>query len=236
MNRDELILKNKPLVVYIAKGYRGCGIYIEDLISVGMLGLIKAVDEYREKKGGKFSHFATQIIRQTIVKEIAGKGSCFSFGEKMNQVRCACYKYLKRKEYPTYEQLMEIAEKAGTSFKTVLLAYNTFSGMCYMDHPILDVEDVGDLIMGDKIADPEVVSPEYEVGQRELMEHICKEIIKLRPIEKKIVMGLYGICGSPCLSREEMSEKLGKTKNKVDYIRVKTLRRLKFLCKKYSKD
>ena len=48
--RNQLIERNMRLVAYIAKKYQQSGVEMEDLISIGTIGLIKGVDSFREEK------------------------------------------------------------------------------------------------------------------------------------------------------------------------------------------
>lgn len=64
--RDRMILANIPLVVRLAKSYQGRGIDLEDLISTGYLGLIRAVDEFDPARGTRLSTIAVLWIRKRI--------------------------------------------------------------------------------------------------------------------------------------------------------------------------
>ena len=58
--RQELIEHNLRLVVYIARRFENTGINIEDLISIGTIGLIKAVGTYRADKNIKLAAYASR--------------------------------------------------------------------------------------------------------------------------------------------------------------------------------
>lgn len=69
--RDELILKNQPLVMIVIKRYPKYNdpIYgIDDLISVGTIGLIKAVDTFDTEKGYEFSTYAVKCITNQLLQ------------------------------------------------------------------------------------------------------------------------------------------------------------------------
>ena len=71
LKRDKMIYNNISLVPFIYNKYfrRSCDPKImEDLIQVGYLGLIKAVDNFDESRNVKFSTFATNIIKQCMIR------------------------------------------------------------------------------------------------------------------------------------------------------------------------
>lgn len=73
LKRDKMIYNNIGLVPFTYNKYfrRSCDPKImEDLIQVGYLGLIKAVDNFDESRNVKFSAFATNIIKQCMVKGV----------------------------------------------------------------------------------------------------------------------------------------------------------------------
>ena len=65
--RDLLISHNLRLVVYIAKRYEGTGAGLEDLISIGTLGLIKAIGSFRADKSIKLATYASRCIENEIL-------------------------------------------------------------------------------------------------------------------------------------------------------------------------
>ena len=65
--REELIIHNLRLVVYIAKKFEGTGIGLEDLISIGTIGLIKAVNTFSKEKNIKLATYASRCIENEIL-------------------------------------------------------------------------------------------------------------------------------------------------------------------------
>ena len=68
--RDILIEHNLRLVVYIAKKFESTGIGIEDLVSIGTLGLIKAINSFRADKNIKLATYASRCIENEILMYI----------------------------------------------------------------------------------------------------------------------------------------------------------------------
>ena len=65
--RDELIVHNLRLVVYIARKFENSGVGIEDLISIATIGLIKAVNTFRPSKNIKLATYASRCIENEIL-------------------------------------------------------------------------------------------------------------------------------------------------------------------------
>lgn len=65
--RGTLIERNLRLVAYIARRFENTGINIEDLISIGTIGLIKAVNTYRSDKNIKLATYASRCIENEIL-------------------------------------------------------------------------------------------------------------------------------------------------------------------------
>ena len=69
--REQLITHNLRLVVYIAKKFESSGVNIEDLISIGTIGLIKAVSGYSHKKQTKFATYASRCIENATLSQMS---------------------------------------------------------------------------------------------------------------------------------------------------------------------
>lgn len=68
--RNQLIEHNLRLVAHLAKKYESSGEDPEDLISIGTIGLIKAVESYRQGKGTKLATYAARCIENEILMHL----------------------------------------------------------------------------------------------------------------------------------------------------------------------
>lgn len=85
--RQTLIEHNLRLVVYIARRFENTGINIEDLISIGTIGLIKAINTFRAEKNIKLATYASRCIENEILmflRKNASQRSEVSFDEPLN--------------------------------------------------------------------------------------------------------------------------------------------------------
>ena len=73
--RSLLVEHNLRLVVYIAKRFENTGVGIEDLVSIGTLGLIKAVNTFRADKNIKLATYASRCIENEILMYIRKRGN-----------------------------------------------------------------------------------------------------------------------------------------------------------------
>ena len=82
-----LIERNLRLVVYIARRFENTGINIEDLISIGTIGLIKAINTFRTDKNIKLATYASRCIENEILmylRKVGSQRTEVSFDEPLN--------------------------------------------------------------------------------------------------------------------------------------------------------
>ena len=85
--KDILITHNLRLVVYIAKRFESSGVGVEDLISIGTIGLIKACNTFSPKKNIKLATYASRCIENEILmylRKAASKKHEMSIDEPLN--------------------------------------------------------------------------------------------------------------------------------------------------------
>ena len=82
-----LIEHNLRLVVFIARRFENTGVNLEDLISIGTIGLIKAIGTYRREKNIKLATYASRCIENEIlmyIRKISGQKAEVSLDEPIN--------------------------------------------------------------------------------------------------------------------------------------------------------
>ncbi len=85
--RDTLVEHNLRLVVYIARKFENTGVGVEDLISIGTIGLIKAVGTYKTDKNVKLATYASRCIENEILmhlRKVSGQRTEISFDEPLS--------------------------------------------------------------------------------------------------------------------------------------------------------
>ncbi len=85
--KQKLIEHNLRLVVYIARRFENTGVQLEDLISIGTIGLIKAINTYRREKNIRLATYASRCIENEIlmhIRKIANQKAEVSLDEPIN--------------------------------------------------------------------------------------------------------------------------------------------------------
>ena len=85
--RDELVTLHLPLVHYLARRFRDRGEPLEDLVQVGTIGLIKAVDRFEPERGLELSTYATPTIVGEIKRHFRDKGWAIRVPRRLQELR-----------------------------------------------------------------------------------------------------------------------------------------------------
>ena len=87
--RDQLVEMHLPLVEYLARRFAGRGEPLDDLVQVGTIGLIKAVDRFDTERGVEFSTYATPTVVGEIKRHFRDKGWTVRVPRRLQELRAA---------------------------------------------------------------------------------------------------------------------------------------------------
>ncbi len=87
--RDALVHLHLPLVDYCARRFRNRGEPFEDLVQVGTIGLIKAIDRFDAERGVEFTTYATPTILGEIKRHFRDKGWAIRVPRRLQELRMA---------------------------------------------------------------------------------------------------------------------------------------------------
>ena len=143
--REELARLHLPLVEYLAKRFKDRGEPLDDLVQVGSVGLLKAIDRFDLERGVEFSTYATPTIVGELKRYFRDKGWAVRVPRRLQELSLRLNKVVAQLTQdlgrsPTIE---EIAKLAGVTEEEVLEALE--SGQAYsttsLDAPSGDDDD-----------------------------------------------------------------------------------------------
>jgi RNA polymerase sigma-B factor len=199
--RDQLVELHMPLVVYLAKRFSGRNEPLSDLVQVGAIGLIKAIDRFDVERKLEFSTYATPTILGEIKRHFRDTGWLIHVPRRaqemqtaLNNARADLNQQLGRA--PTVKELAERLEVEEEAVVEALDAARAYSGVpidalaapgeTVPEHPVLGITDEGF----------------EQVEQRALLQKVIaalpeseREILLLRFVANKTQTEIAGIVG-----------------------------------------
>jgi RNA polymerase sigma-B factor len=120
--RDALVTMHLPLVEYLARRFRDRGESHEDLVQVGTIGLIKAVDRFDHDRGVELSTYATPTIVGEIKRHFRDKGWAVRVPRRLQELRLSLVRATAdlTQQYGRSPTVRELAANLGVSEDEVL--------------------------------------------------------------------------------------------------------------------
>lgn len=224
--RNELIMHNMRLVKSIAGHYTCAGLDSDDLISIGSMGLIPAIEKFDLTSTHKFSTYATYWIKQAIRREIINQNRAVripaNVQETYNKIRKATEALRQALGHePTKHQ---VAKAVGMTAKEVEEITSFFMEPISTDTTLTDEDET---TVGDLIADENSIDPIDAIYSVELKTMVSTVLNTLPEKEREVIKLRFGIDGHPQRSLEEVGAILGYSREWIRRIEERALIKLR---------
>ena len=218
--RDQLIVSHLNLVRFLASKFKNRGESLEDLIQVGTIGLIKAIDRFDPERGLEFTTYATPTIMGEIKRHFRDKGWSVrvprrlqELSAKVNQATDELTNQLQRSP-----SVAEIAEYLGSTVDEVLEAMESSSA--YSSVPLEgggsgEDDEAPSVIDHYATEDPDLAASDDRI----VLE---QAIADFSPREQEVVKMRF----EEGLTQVEIAERLGISQVQVSRLLRRTLRRI----------
>jgi RNA polymerase primary sigma factor len=232
--RAQMIKANLRLVVKIAHDYSNFGLPLLDLISEGNIGLMKAVERFDPKKGGKLSTYAAWWIKQSIKRALANQAKTIRLPvhlvDKISKMKRAGHKLSEQLGREPTDQ--ELADVLGITRAKVAQLRTISVRPASLDAPIGD-DDATEFseIVGDEAA----LTPFELLRDKTLRQEVRDILEELEPREAEILTLRFGLDGSKPKTLEEVGRKFKVTRERVRQIQNIALTKLRHVMEKQDR-
>ena len=219
--KEELINGNLKLVLSVLKSFSGRTLDLDDLFQVGVIGLIKAIDNFDLTHQVRFSTYAVPMIIGEIKRYLRDNSSL----RISRSIKDLAYKAMKMKDELTFlnnkePTTFEIAERLHISEWEVIQALNSLKDTVSMFEPVYN--DGGDVIyLSDQLSnDDDVYDLETKISLKNALN-------KIKDKEKYIILERY-MMGR---TQTELAEEIGISQAQISRLEKNGLAKIKKLIK-----
>jgi len=212
--REQMIKANLRLVVKIANDFSTFGLPLLDLISEGNIGLMKAVERFDPKKGGKLSTYASWWIKQSIKRALANQSKTIRLPvhlvDKIGKIRRVAARMTEELGHePTSE---ELADELGLAVAKVAHLKNVAVRPASLDARV-NADD--ETPFGDLVSDERAEDPFAALRDKDLRDEIVELLDILDSRERRIIAYRFGLEGGRERTLEEVGKKFGVTRERI---------------------
>ena len=227
--RDKMVCANLRLVVKIATQFAGRGLPLEDLVSEGNVGLMKAVERFEPGHGAKFSTYAAWWIKQAMHRALSNQTGVIRIPEHLSDKAARVARVSSRlsSELGREATPEEIAEEVGLSAEKISKLGHAAVTAVSLDAPPRANEEQGKGL-GEMVEDTRARSPFDELRDKNLRQHVLRLLVILSERERRVIGLRFGLHDGVERTLEQVSHEFGCTRENIRLIQSAALRKLRF--------
>lgn len=228
---SHMVRANLRLVVKIAHDYAHLGLPVQDLISEGNMGLMKAVSRFDPKRGVKLSTYAAWWIKQSIKRALANQSKTIRLPvhvvDKLSRIRRVAMRMTDESGHePTDE---ELSEEMGIPSHKIAQLKTLSQRPSSLDAPVGDEDKAA---FGDLVADESSIDPAEMLRDKALRNEVVEVLEELDERERAIVVARFGLDGAKPLTLEMIGKKFKVTRERIRQIQNMALRKMRMIMRK----
>ncbi|KAL3629096.1 hypothetical protein CASFOL_026318 [Castilleja foliolosa] len=238
--REKLAMSNVRLVMSIAQRYDNMGAEMADLIQGGLIGLLRGIEKFDSSKGFKISTYVYWWIRQGVSRSLVENSRTLRLPthlhERLGLIRNAKARLEEKGVTPSIDK---IAECLNMSQKKVRNATEAISKVFSLDREAFpSLNGLPGDTLHSYIADNRIENnPWHGVDECALKDEVDKLItLTLRERERKIIRLYYGLDNESSLTWEDISRRMGLSRERVRQVGLVALEKLKHAARKRRLD
>ena len=239
-----LVLNNANLVHKIVGGYKtfyNHKLDYDDLFSVGLEGLLKAIEKFDFSFATNFATYATYWIKQSVVRLISDEGFTIKIPTHIFETLQQVVKQERiHGENLTKEELCDRLNISEDKYELVRRVQNHMLNWTSLNRRLSNVDEteIGDLVDHQKGAinlSTEVhVNSELEAEREELQRAVTKGIGFLDPREQTIIIKRFGLFGGQIHTLSEIGQMEGISRERIRQIEARAMKKLKNILRGYE--
>ncbi|MBP3954071.1 sigma-70 family RNA polymerase sigma factor [Gemmata sp. G18] len=223
--RDRMVRANLRLVVNIARGYVGRGLALDDLVSEGNMGLLRAVEGFDPAMSTRFSTYASFWIKQSIKRAIVNTAKTVRLPAYMTELLIKWRRATNKLSDelgrpPTHEEIgtyLGLSKKKLAIIKKAIRVANAGSQA--------DQGDAGWSIE-EMLMDPRSDAPGSEMGKSDDLKQVFQFLDNMDPREATVLRMRFGLNDEEPKTLKEIGESMGLTRERVRQIESEALAKL----------
>jgi len=239
-----LVLNNANLVHKIVNSYRtfyNHKLSYDDLFSVGLEGLLRAIEKFDFSYKNNFATYASYWIKQSVMRLISDEGFMMKipahlFETLQQMIRYECHNDQKRSK----KDMCELLEISGEKYDLLQQVRSYMLKWTSLNRPVSEVDDteIGDLISTEVVdvnRSAESLPIASTIVETKELQRALKEGLKfLDPREQLIIIHRFGLFGAQVKTLAEIGKSEGISRERIRQLESRAIRKLRKIMRGYE--